>query len=126
MRAIRIPALAALVLFASAAAMAQTSANPSAGDSRSSQAPARISAADRAEIERMDPATRAEVESRMSVGQQTLREVKQTILLNNLQDRYEARSITSVDLSGGSVSFVTRDGGNRTAQFDPRSMQVRD
>jgi hypothetical protein len=76
------------------------------------------------ELEALSPSLRAEVQSRMAGGGQTRREIIETTLLNNLQERHEAREIIAADYRQGVVTFRTLDGATRTASFDRGTLQV--
>jgi hypothetical protein len=77
-----------------------------------------------ADLGELEPTAREQVRQRMAAGQQNEREVRQTILLNELQAREPARRITDVDWQGGTIRYEANDGTSRTARFDTRTLRM--
>jgi ABC-type transporter MlaC component len=103
-------ASAALGLFVTTATLAQ--AQPS-------------QAYQQAELAELSAEKRAEVQQR-ATGANTVREVLETMLLNNLQLRYPANRIVALDFGRGSVAYAVTDGSVRIANFNKSSLAITD
>jgi hypothetical protein len=78
-----------------------------------------------AEMALLDAATRGQVEARMREGGQTERGIMETMLLNNIQLRYPAQRIVSIDFVREAVSYQTPAGDVRTLDFDPKTLKLK-
>jgi hypothetical protein len=80
---------------------------------------------EQAELAGLSPETRAEVESRMKQGGQTVSEILQTILLNSIKLKHLGSQIVALDFNRGIAVVQTADGGMRTVNFDTRTLQIK-
>jgi len=103
-------ATAAMGLFMATASLAQ--AQPS-------------QAFQQAELAELSAAKRAEVQQR-ATGTNNVREVLETMLLNNLQLRYPANRIVALDFGRGAVAYAVTDGSVRVATFNKSTLVVND
>lgn len=78
-----------------------------------------------AELAELSAAKRAEVEQR-ATGSNNVREVLETMLLNNLQLRYPANRIVALDFGRGAVAYSVTDGSVRVATFNKSTLVVND
>ncbi|MBC9206081.1 hypothetical protein IBL26_04480 [Roseomonas aerophila] len=106
-------ATAAMGLFMATASLAQ------AQPSQPSQA------FQQAELAELSAAKRAEVQQR-ATGTNNVREVLETMLLNNLQLRYPANRIVALDFGRGAVAYAVTDGSVRVATFNKSTLVVND
>ena len=120
-RPVILSTLAAALVLGLAGAGAQTPPAPRLQPHEGQLARPDISAS---ELEALSPALRAELQSRMAAGGQTRREILETTLLNNLQERHEAREIIATDYRQGLVTFRTLSGATQTVAFDRSTLQV--
>ena len=120
-KTILLSTLATALALGLANASAQTSSAPRLQAHEGQTARPEISAG---ELDALSPTLRAELQSRMAAGGQTRRELLETTLLNNLQERHEAREIVAMDYRQGMVTFRTLGGATETAAFDRATLQV--
>jgi CHAT domain-containing protein len=73
---------------------------------------------EQAELAGLSPEKRAQVQSRMKQGAQTVSERLQTILLNEIKRRFPASRIVALDFAGGIPVVQTSNGAMRTVNFD--------
>lgn len=78
-----------------------------------------------AELAELSAAKRAEVQQR-ATGSNNVREVLETMLLNNLQLRYPANRIVALDFGRGAVAYAVTDGSVRVATFNKSTLVVND
>jgi hypothetical protein len=81
------------------------------------------SALDQAVLAELDPAKRSEVQSR-ATGGNTVREVLETMLLNNIKLRYPANRIVALDFGRGAAVVETPEGQMRVINFDKKTLVV--
>jgi hypothetical protein len=79
---------------------------------------------ERAELAGLSPAMRAQVEAR-AVGGNSVTEVLQVMLLNNIKIKYEASLIVALDWGKGVAVVQLPSGGLTAVQFDPRRYRSR-
>jgi hypothetical protein len=119
--AVVFPAIAATLMLGMAGGSAQPAPAPRLQPHEGQVARPDISAN---ELEALSPSLRADLQARMAGGGQTRREIIETTLMNNLQERHEAREIIAMDYRQGTVTFRTLGGDTRTASFDRATLQV--
>jgi hypothetical protein len=78
-----------------------------------------------AELAELSQTKRAEVQQR-ATGANTVREVLETMLLNNLQLRYPANRIVALDFGRGAVAYAVIDGSIRVANFNKTTLAISD
>ena len=80
---------------------------------------------EQAELAGLKPQTRAEVESRMKQGGQTVSEVLTTILLNSIKMKHLGSQIVALDFNRG-VAVVRADNGElHTVNFDTTTLEIK-
>jgi hypothetical protein len=80
---------------------------------------------EQAELAGLSPEKRAEVQSRMQQGGQTVSEILQTILLNSIKLKHPANRIVALDFARG-VAIVEVPGGNIEAvNFDTTTLAIK-
>jgi len=80
---------------------------------------------EQAELAGLSPQTRAEVESRMKQGGQTVSEILTTILLNSIKSKHLGSQIVALDFNRGVGVVRTANGHLRTVNFDPTTLQIK-
>ncbi len=80
---------------------------------------------EQAELAGLNPQTRAEVESRMKQGGQTVSEILQTILLNSIKLKHLGSQIVALDFNNGIAVVRTASGQMRTVHFDTTTLQIK-
>jgi hypothetical protein len=80
---------------------------------------------EQAELAGLSPEKKAEVQSRMGQGGQTVYEILQTILLNNIKLKHPANSIVALDFNRGIAVVAQTDGKVTTVQFDPTTLSIK-
>ena len=79
---------------------------------------------ERAELASLSPAMRAQVEAR-AVGGNSVTEVLQVMLLNNIKIKHEASLIAALDWGKGVAVVQLPSGGLAIVQFDPKTLQIK-
>lgn len=80
---------------------------------------------EQAELAGLNPQTRAEVESRMKQGGQTVSEILQTMLLNSIKLKHLGSSIVALDFNRGIAVVRTARGQMRSVHFDTTTLQIK-
>lgn len=80
---------------------------------------------EQAELAGLSPEKAAEVRQRMKQPGQTVYEILQTILLNEIKLRFPASRILALDFNRGVAVVQTTDGQTRTVDFDTRTLTIR-
>ena len=80
---------------------------------------------EQAELAGLNPQTRAEVESRMKQGGQTVSEILTTILLNSIKLKHLGSQIVALDFNKGIAVVQTADGQTRTVNFDTTTLEIK-
>jgi len=80
---------------------------------------------DQAELAGLNPQTRAEVESRMKQGGQTVYEVLTTILLNSIKLKHLGSQIVALDFNRGIAIVRTAGGHMRTVNFNTTTLEIK-
>ena len=78
-----------------------------------------------AELNRLSPAMRQQVEARMKEGGQSVHGVLETILLNNVSQQFAANKIVATDMERGDVVVAGKDGQLRVFPFDVETLSIR-
>jgi hypothetical protein len=81
-------------------------------------------AIEQAELARLSPEVRAQVQARV-VGGTSVTDVLQVMLLNNIKIRHPASQIAAMDWARGVAVVQLPAGGMQTVQFDPTTLQTR-
>jgi hypothetical protein len=80
---------------------------------------------EQAELAGLNPQTRAEVESRMKQGGQTVSEILTTILLNSVKLKHLGSQIVALDFNRGIAVVRTANGRIRTVNFDTTTLELK-
>jgi hypothetical protein len=80
---------------------------------------------EQAELAGLNQAKRAEVESRMKQGGQTVYEILQTILLNSIKVKHPASRIVALDFNRGIAIVETADGRMESVNFDTTTLSIK-
>jgi hypothetical protein len=80
---------------------------------------------EQAEMAGLNPQVRAEVESRMRQGGQTVYEILQTMLLNNIKAKVPAGRILALDFNRGVAVVETTSGAMQVVNFDTTTLAIR-
>jgi hypothetical protein len=80
---------------------------------------------EQAELAGLNPQTRAEVQSRMKQGGQTVYEILTTILLNSIKLKHLGSHILALDFNAGIAAVRTASGHLRMVHFDPTTLEIR-
>ena len=78
---------------------------------------------EQAEMAGLNPQTRAEVQSRLDKGGQTVSEVLTTVLLNSIKLKHPASSIVALDFGRGIAVVKTADGSIAAVKFNTTTLQ---
>jgi len=81
-------------------------------------------ALERAELAGLSPQLRAQVQAR-AVGGNSVTEVLQVMLLNNIKIKHEASLIVALDWSKGVAVVRLPNGGLEVVNFDPKTLQIK-
>lgn len=81
-------------------------------------------ALDQAVLAELNADKRTEVQSRASAGNNTVREVLETTLLNSIKLRYPANRILALDFDRGAAVVETPDNQMRLVSFDRKTLAV--
>ena len=80
---------------------------------------------EQAELAGLAPATLAQVKSRMAEGGQTVYEILQTMLLNNIKALVPGGTIAALDFNRGVAIVRTPAGGLRPVNFDTTTLAIK-
>lgn len=80
---------------------------------------------EQAELAGLSPDLRAQVQSR-ATGGNSVTEVLQVMLLNNIKAKEPANQIVAMDWGKGVAVVERAAGGMKAVQFDPRTLQIKD
>ena len=80
---------------------------------------------EQAELAGLSPEKRAEVQSRMSQGGQTVYEILQTILLNSVKLKHPASKILALDFNRGIAVVQLADGKLDQVNFDTTTLAIK-
>lgn len=81
-------------------------------------------AIERAEFAGLSPQLQAQVKAR-AVGGNSVTEVLQVMLLNNIKIKHEASQIVAMDWNNGVAVVQLPSGGLAAVHFDPRTLQIK-
>ena len=79
---------------------------------------------EQAELAGLTPEMRAQVQAR-AVGGNSITEVLQVMLLNNIKIKHPASQIVAMDWARGVAVVQLASGGMQTVQFDPTTLQIK-
>ncbi|MBV8613678.1 MAG: hypothetical protein JOY66_07865 [Acetobacteraceae bacterium] len=77
-----------------------------------------------AEMAGLSPQARAEVESRMKQGGQTVNEILTTMLLNSIKLKHLGSAIVALDFDRGVAVVRTDQGEMRSVNFNPKTLEI--
>ena len=80
---------------------------------------------EQAELAGLNAQTRAEVESRMKQGGQTVYEILTTILLNDIKLKHLGSQIVALDFNRGIAIVRTASGPLHSVNFDTTTLQIK-
>ena len=80
-------------------------------------------AVEQAELSGLSPEMRAQVQSR-AVGGNSVTEVLQVMLLNNIRAKHPASQIVAMDWARGTAVVELSGGGMAAVHFDPSTLQI--
>ena len=80
---------------------------------------------EQAELAGLSPATLAQVKARMAQGRQTVYEILQTMLLNNIKSLVPGGTIVALDFNRGIATVRTSAGGMRLVNFDTTTLAIK-
>jgi hypothetical protein len=89
-----------------------------------SAAHAAPTAIEQAELAGLSPQLQAQVKAR-AVGGNSVTEVLQVMLLNNIKVKHEASLIVAMDWNNGVAVVQLPNGGTAVVHFDPRTLQIK-
>jgi hypothetical protein len=78
---------------------------------------------EQAELSRLSPDMQAQVKAR-AVGGNSVTEVLQVMLLNNIKIKHEANQIVALDWTKGVAVVQLPSGGMAVVHFNPRTLQI--
>ena len=81
---------------------------------------------EQAELAGLSADKKAEVQQRMSQGGQTVYEILQTMLLNNIKVKHPASRIAALDFNRGIAIVQTTSGGMEAVNFDTSTLSIKD
>jgi hypothetical protein len=79
---------------------------------------------EQAELAGLSPEIRSQVQAR-AVGGNSVTEVLQVMLLNNIKIKHEASLIVALDWAKGVAVVQLPNGGLAVVQFDPKTLQIK-
>lgn len=79
---------------------------------------------EQAELAGLSPQLQAQVKSR-AVGGNSVTEVLQVMLLNNIKIKHQASQIVAMDWNHGVAVVQLPSGGLAAVHFDPRTLQIK-
>ena len=80
---------------------------------------------EQAELAGLNPDVRAEVEARMKQPGQTVSEILQTMLLNNIKLKHLGSQIVALDFNRGIAIVRTAHGPMHEVHFDTTTLQIK-
>ena len=80
---------------------------------------------EQAELAGLSPEKRAEVQSRLAQGGQTVSEILQTMLLNSIKLKHLGSQIVALDFNRGIAIVRTANGQMRAVNFDTTTLQIK-
>ena len=80
---------------------------------------------EQAELAGLTPAKRAEVQTRLGAGGQTVSEILQTMLLNGIKLKHPASKIVALDFSRGVAVVQLADGKISPVKFDTTTLAIK-
>jgi hypothetical protein len=80
---------------------------------------------EQAELAGLAPATLAQVKARMAEGGQTVYEILQTMLLNNIKSLIPGGTIVALDFNRGIAVVRSSAGGLRLVNFDTTTLAIK-
>ncbi len=80
---------------------------------------------EQAELAGLSAEKRAEVQSRLSQGGQTVYEILQTILLNSIKLKHPASRIVALDFNSGTAVVELADGKMTSVKFDTTTLTIK-
>ncbi|MBS0639369.1 MAG: hypothetical protein JSS43_05830 [Proteobacteria bacterium] len=80
---------------------------------------------EQAELAGLSAEKRAEVQSRLSAGGQTVYEILQTILLNSIKLKHPASRIVALDFNRGIAVVELTDGKTTAVNFDTTTLAIK-
>jgi hypothetical protein len=80
---------------------------------------------EQAELAGLSPEKKAEVQSRMGQGGQTVYEILQTILLNSIKLKHPASRIVALDFNKGIAVVALTNGKVTPVQFDTTTLSIK-
>ncbi|HVZ08599.1 hypothetical protein [Rhodopila sp.] len=80
---------------------------------------------EQAEMAGLSPEKRAEVQTRLSKGGQTVYEILQTMLLNNIKLKHPGSRIVALDFNRGIAVVSTTAGKMETVNFDTTTLMIK-
>jgi hypothetical protein len=80
---------------------------------------------EQAELAGLTPEKKAEVQTRLAQGGQTVSEVLQTILLNSIKLKHPANRIVALDFNRGIAVVQLADGKMSAVQFDTTTLAIK-
>jgi hypothetical protein len=81
-------------------------------------------ALEQAELAGLSPEMRAQVQAR-AIGGNSITEVMQVMLLNNIKIKHPASQIVAMDWGRGVAVVQLTSGGMQAVQFDPVTLQIK-
>jgi hypothetical protein len=81
-------------------------------------------ALEQAELAGLSPEMRAQVQAR-AIGGNSVTEVLQVMLLNNIKIKHPASQIVAMDWGRGVAIVQLTSGGMQAVQFDPATLQIK-
>src|SRR5215475_8860921 len=81
-------------------------------------------ALEQAELAGLSPELRSQVQAR-AVGGNSVTEVLQVMLLNNIKIKHQASQIVAMDWARGVAVVQLASGGMQAVQFDPATLQIK-
>jgi hypothetical protein len=81
-------------------------------------------ALEQAELAGLSPEMRAQIQAR-AVGGNSVTEVLQVTLLNNIKIKHPASQIVAMDWARGVAVVQLTSGGMQAVQFDPATLQIK-
>jgi hypothetical protein len=80
---------------------------------------------EQAEMAGLSPATLTQVKARMAQGGQTVTEILQTMLLNNIKSLIPGGTIVALDFNRGIAVVRAAAGGMRSVNFDTTTLAIK-
>lgn len=80
---------------------------------------------EQAELAGLSPQKRADIQSRMAKGGQTVYKILQTELLNSIKAKYPGSRIVALDFNRGIAVVQPANGGMQTVNFDTTTFAIK-